>query len=66
MRDLTSIVVFKFNVCSNINTFFIIWILLSKVFTMWIVFSTDVAELMATSASHVVAPFILLHPVLAS
>ena len=33
---------------------------------MWIVCSTNVAKLMATSAGHVVAPFILLNPELAS
>ena len=36
------------------------------VFTIWIIFSADVAELMAASASHMVTALVLLDPELAS
>ena len=37
-----------------------------EVFTIWIIYSADIAELVATSARHVIAAIILLDPELAS
>ena len=64
MNDLTSIVVIiRFVHSSNVYIFFFFK---TVVFTVRIVCSTDVAELMAASARHVVTAFILLDPELAS
>ena len=70
MNDLTSIVVIiRFVHSSNVDIFFFFKIIIYNpcvVFTVRIICCTDVAELMAASARHVVTAFILLDPELAS